>query len=424
MTLAFRYRPVPPSPLAWWDVRWKLAAILIAVCGIAALDHLAPAAAALALGLLLLVVARLPRGWVFARLALVAIPTLPFLLVLPLTLEGPGWSIGPVQVSERGIVAGAAVFCRGVAIGCLALVVLGTAPLHHTLAAANRLKLPGLLVQLTLLTYRYAFLLADEFRRLRIAMWTRGYRVHPTRHGYRSLGHATGAPAGSRFRTRRERRRRDALPRLQRHLSHAGRVPHHLRGCSRFWHASGCYDSSDTLGPTLIRNPPAECGMHKLEQISDSNAAPCKFPTPNSELSERRGFPPPNCALRLSSLSHRYSCGRVALADVTFAVDPGECVAIVGPNGAGKTTLFLRLCGVLEGKPGQATVNGLDPAIPEHRKKLPEVVGVVFQNPDDQLLQPHRGGRCRVRTAEYGGHAGRGEDTRGGSTQCGRNGGR
>src|SRR5262245_8531405 len=96
----------------------------------------------------------------------------------------------------------------------------------------------------------------------------------------------------------------------------------------------------------------------------------------------------PHSALRASALSHRYACGRVALDGVTFALTPGECVAIVGPNGAGKTTLFLRLCGVLAGKPGQASVNSLDPAVPEHRKKLPEVVGVVFQNPDDQLFSP------------------------------------
>jgi len=93
-------------------------------------------------------------------------------------------------------------------------------------------------------------------------------------------------------------------------------------------------------------------------------------------------------ALHIQQLSHRYACGRVALADVTFTAEAGECIAIVGPNGAGKTTLFLRLCGVLGGKPGQASVNGLDPAVPEHRKKLPEVVGVVFQNPDDQLFSP------------------------------------
>jgi cobalt/nickel transport system permease protein len=193
MTLAFRHRPVPPSPLARWDARWKLAAALLAAGGVAALDHLAPAAVALALGVLLLVVARLPAKWVRNRLGLFALAALPFLLVLPFTLDGPGWQVGPVYVSERGVAAGLAVFCRGLAIGCLALVLLGTAPLHHTLAAAHRLKLPGLLVQLTLLAYRYAFLLADEFRRLRVAMCTRGYRVRPTRHGYRALGHATGA---------------------------------------------------------------------------------------------------------------------------------------------------------------------------------------------------------------------------------------
>jgi len=203
MTLAFRYRPIPDSLIARWDARWKLAAILVAAGGIAALNHLTSAAVALALGLLLLVLARLPRMWAFSRLLLFAIPTLPFLLVLPFTLEGEGWDISipsfsaganwSVHVSHVGLSAGLAVFCRGVTIGALALVLLGTDQIHHTFAAAHKLKLPGLLVQLTLLTYRYAFLLADEFRRLRIAMRTRGYRVRSTRHGYRALGHATGA---------------------------------------------------------------------------------------------------------------------------------------------------------------------------------------------------------------------------------------
>jgi cobalt/nickel transport system permease protein len=193
MTLAFRHRPVPPSPLARWDARWKLAAALLAVCGVASLNHLAPAAAARARGAFRLALARLRRNWVLARLAIFATAALPFLLVLPFTLAGDGRDVGPVHLSRHGTTAGLAVLCRGVAVGCFALVLLGTAPLHHTLAAAHKLKLPGLLVQLTLLTYRYAFLLAEEFRRLRIAMRTRGYRVRATRHGYRSLGHATGA---------------------------------------------------------------------------------------------------------------------------------------------------------------------------------------------------------------------------------------
>ncbi len=93
-----------------------------------------------------------------------------------------------------------------------------------------------------------------------------------------------------------------------------------------------------------------------------------------------------NPALRVANLSHVYPDGREALAGVTFDVTEGERVALVGPNGAGKTTLFLRLCGVLPGRPAEATVGGLDPAEPAHRKKLPGVVGVVFQNPDDQLF--------------------------------------
>lgn len=195
MNLPLRYRPVPDSPPARWDARWKLAAVLAAAFGIAALNHLAPAAVAFAAGLVLLAAARLPARWVQARLAVFALAALPFLVVLPFTLDtaGPGWNLGPVRVSERGLVAGLAVFFRCMAIGTFALVLVGTAPLHHTLTAAHKLKVPGLLVLLALLAYRYAFLLADELRRLRVALWVRGFRTRANRHGYRTLGHVVGA---------------------------------------------------------------------------------------------------------------------------------------------------------------------------------------------------------------------------------------
>ncbi|WP_149114470.1 energy-coupling factor ABC transporter ATP-binding protein [Limnoglobus roseus] len=87
-------------------------------------------------------------------------------------------------------------------------------------------------------------------------------------------------------------------------------------------------------------------------------------------------------------MTHRFVGGRAALDGVSFTVAAGESVAVVGPNGAGKTTLFLRLCGVLPGVRGEATVANLDPADREHRRKLAATVGVVFQNPDDQLFSP------------------------------------
>jgi cobalt/nickel transport system permease protein len=70
---------------------------------------------------------------------------------------------------------------------------LTAAPFHVTLQAAHRLHVPGLLVQLTLLTYRYLFLLAGEFRRLRTALRVRGFRSGMNAHSYRTVAHVTGA---------------------------------------------------------------------------------------------------------------------------------------------------------------------------------------------------------------------------------------
>jgi cobalt/nickel transport system ATP-binding protein len=85
-------------------------------------------------------------------------------------------------------------------------------------------------------------------------------------------------------------------------------------------------------------------------------------------------------------LRFAYPDGRTALAGLTFSVTAGESVGLVGPNGAGKTTLFLCLCGVLRAKLGCLSVVGLDPADSAQRKKLPERLGVIFQNSDDQLF--------------------------------------
>jgi cobalt/nickel transport system permease protein len=195
MTLPLALRGRPDSPLARWDARWKLAALLVLAFAFAILDTLIPSLAALAVGLALVAIARLRVRWACNRLALFALAALPFLLVLPFTLQidGPGWIVGPVRVSERGVAAGLAVSARCLAVGCLALVLVGTAPAHQSLAAAHALRIPGLLVLIAGLAYRYTHLLADEYKRVRIALRTRGFRVAATRHGYRTIGHVTGA---------------------------------------------------------------------------------------------------------------------------------------------------------------------------------------------------------------------------------------
>jgi len=195
MTLALRHRGVPVSPLSRWDARWKLAALLTACAGLVSLRHSAPTACGFAAAMALVLLARLPWPLVRRWFAILASAVLPFLIVLPFTIEaaGPGLDLGPFHASERGLIVAATLALRCFAVGAIALVLVGSAPVHHTLAAAHRLGVPGVLVRLALLAYRYAFLLAEELHRLRIALRIRGFRARMNTRSYRTLGHVTGA---------------------------------------------------------------------------------------------------------------------------------------------------------------------------------------------------------------------------------------
>jgi cobalt/nickel transport system ATP-binding protein len=94
----------------------------------------------------------------------------------------------------------------------------------------------------------------------------------------------------------------------------------------------------------------------------------------------------PEPAVDIRGLRYAYPGGPTALVGVTFTVARGERVGLVGPNGAGKTSLFLCLCGVLSPQAGEVSVAGLNVRDPTQRRRLPGQVGIVFQNPDDQLF--------------------------------------
>lgn len=92
-------------------------------------------------------------------------------------------------------------------------------------------------------------------------------------------------------------------------------------------------------------------------------------------------------AVALQAVSFRYPDGQQALHNLSLSIQPGEKVALMGPNGAGKSTLLLHLNGVLGALDGDVCIDGIE----VRKATLPRVralVGLVFQDPDDQLFSP------------------------------------
>ena len=122
--------------------------------------------------------------------------------------------------------------------------------------------------------------------------------------------------------------------------------------------------------------------------------------------------------LKVEHLSYRYPTGQIALCDVSFKIGMHEVVGLVGPNGAGKTTLLLHLNGLLmgtrlagrgetaSGTQGVSAIGKMDlaanvdagnrvpvevlgmPVIPGNLPEVRRIVGILFQDPDDQLFCP------------------------------------
>ncbi len=179
--MQFRFEPPPyrDSVLANLDPRWRLLSLLLVLLTVIVVQTLFASLLCLLLGVYLTWLARTPWSWLRGRLVMISI--LLGCFAGPLALLAPEGSF----LALRLVVKGLAMFG-------LVGVSLVTAPFHVTLQAAHRLWIPGLLIQLTLLSYRYLFVLSEELTRLRVALRTRAFRNRANLHSYRTVAAASG----------------------------------------------------------------------------------------------------------------------------------------------------------------------------------------------------------------------------------------
>jgi cobalt/nickel transport system permease protein len=171
------------SLLHRWEVRCKIATILVYSFMVASLGHLAPALAAVAVSLLVLMLAKASSAKVLMRLMAIAGFVSMFFVVMPLTAPvhagdtvvtfgGLDW----LGFNLRGLQLAATIGAKAVAITLLMEPLLATAPLPVTLHGLSRLGAPEVIGQMVLLSYRYLHVFRHEARRMSAGMQVRGFR--------------------------------------------------------------------------------------------------------------------------------------------------------------------------------------------------------------------------------------------------------
>jgi cobalt/nickel transport system permease protein len=181
------------SPMHRFDPRAKIIAFLVLIFALVLLYDLKLAFIGLLGSILFLIASKLPFRFVFQHIKWVSFFILPFIVIMPLTVKGTEFfSFYAIRMTREGLEYGILVALRAYSAVILVLPMIATTRFDLTIKALDRLKVPNMLVQMLMFSYRYIFVFVVEFQRTWRAMAARGFKVKTSLYALRTVGKALG----------------------------------------------------------------------------------------------------------------------------------------------------------------------------------------------------------------------------------------
>lgn len=181
------------SPIHRLDPRVKIVAFLSLIFSVVLLSDLKLTLVGLSASIIFLLVSRLPFGFVLSHLRWVLLFIIPFLAIMPFTMQGTEiFQIYGIGMTREGLRFGLLVSIRALTAIMLIFPMVGTMRFDSTLKALEKLKVPNPLVQMLMFTYRYIFTFAEEFSRMRNAMTSKGFKLKTSLKTLKTIGKAIG----------------------------------------------------------------------------------------------------------------------------------------------------------------------------------------------------------------------------------------
>lgn len=332
---------LPQYGMYCWDGRLKLVLLTAAIGLNILMARLWLSVLLLVLGVILVLFSRIPlRQVVFFFLA----PAWATLIVFVGFSVGFGatsqYQVGPVILYQEGIRLGLAAAARVACDMAWISAVFLTTPFNTLMRALRWYRVPAILLDITAMAYRYAGLLWEEFHRMKISAVSRGgFR------GWINRYHST-----ARILSQVILRSYDRSLRIQHAMFARGQL------CEKKHSHAGHDSSGDHSCPNRCNITPT---------LSDPSIP----------------------VLICTDVFHRYAETR-SLKRLSMTVHQGEVVALCGPNGAGKSTLLKMIAGIISPGSGNITLCGKTLA-PCGQQDIFRQVGILFQDPNDQLFCTH-----------------------------------